>query len=269
LEKFGYGSGFGSGLGSGSRHIYHSFSKTNKIAQNLAFSISEAVYFPESGPLIFDFILLLLHILLDQNLYPFSGTGSWSILVTLRQKVLVPAVPVAAPAPQLWLAGLLKIATKSDFTFYICFSCRPLLFRYTGRAWTRFRSGGAVYHTVKNGKYPNTSKEKIIDFWSWCSILSGFFKTAVKFGPLRRQLLAEWISAHRQSTIPYGSLSGILTEMFCFCFWLVPSKPGFKRKNSRDSLLFNSLHEQCAADFSLLNLPKGKSLGRSKPATNS
>ncbi len=25
----------------------------------------------------------------------------------------------------------------------------------------------------------------------------------------------------------------------------------------------------CAADFSLLNLPKGKSLGRSKPATNS
>ncbi len=29
-------------------------------------------------------------------------------------------------------------------------------------------------------------------------------------------------------------------------------------------------HKQnCAADFSLLNLPKGKSLGRSKPATNS
>jgi hypothetical protein len=26
---------------------------------------------------------------------------------------------------------------------------------------------------------------------------------------------------------------------------------------------------KCAADFSLLNLPKGKSLGRSKPATSS
>ena len=26
---------------------------------------------------------------------------------------------------------------------------------------------------------------------------------------------------------------------------------------------------RCAADFALLNLPKGKSLGRSKPATNS
>jgi hypothetical protein len=29
------------------------------------------------------------------------------------------------------------------------------------------------------------------------------------------------------------------------------------------------LSTRCAADFSLLNLPKGKSLGRSKPATNS
>ena len=29
------------------------------------------------------------------------------------------------------------------------------------------------------------------------------------------------------------------------------------------------LYFDCAADFSLLNLPKGKSLGRSKPATNS
>ncbi len=27
--------------------------------------------------------------------------------------------------------------------------------------------------------------------------------------------------------------------------------------------------DECAADFSLLNLPKGKSLGRSKPANNS
>jgi hypothetical protein len=31
----------------------------------------------------------------------------------------------------------------------------------------------------------------------------------------------------------------------------------------------SSLFKSCAADFSLLNLPKGKSLGRSKPATNS
>ncbi len=39
---------------------------------------------------------------------------------------------------------------------------------------------------------------------------------------------------------------------------------------------FTALHDppvqlsiECAAEFSLLNLPKGKSLGRSKPATNS
>jgi hypothetical protein len=33
---------------------------------------------------------------------------------------------------------------------------------------------------------------------------------------------------------------------------------------------FGQITQQlCAADFSLLNLPKGKSLGRSKPATNS
>jgi hypothetical protein len=36
----------------------------------------------------------------------------------------------------------------------------------------------------------------------------------------------------------------------------------------RSTSIFN-LCINCAADFSLLNLPKGKSLGRSKPATNS
>jgi hypothetical protein len=32
---------------------------------------------------------------------------------------------------------------------------------------------------------------------------------------------------------------------------------------------YKSANRNCAADFSLLNLPKGKSLGRSKPATYS
>jgi hypothetical protein len=36
-----------------------------------------------------------------------------------------------------------------------------------------------------------------------------------------------------------------------------------------DFLFFFKILCKCAADFSLLNLPKGKSLGRSKPATNS
>jgi hypothetical protein len=34
-------------------------------------------------------------------------------------------------------------------------------------------------------------------------------------------------------------------------------------------LVVNFFVTICAADFALLNLPKGKSLGRSKPATNS
>ena len=37
---------------------------------------------------------------------------------------------------------------------------------------------------------------------------------------------------------------------------------------AQPGLLREKLSE-CATDFSLLNLPKGKSLGRSKPATNS
>ncbi len=46
------------------------------------------------------------------------------------------------------------------------------------------------------------------------------------------------------------------------------------RKFAWDVCIFSVVLDQiwvylCAADFSLLNLPKGKSLGRSKPATNS
>ncbi len=51
-------------------------------------------------------------------------------------------------------------------------------------------------------------------------------------------------------------------------------KSNFKIKKRADLDLYNLirmklLFKNCAADFSLLNLPKGKSLGRSKPATNS
>ncbi len=36
-----------------------------------------------------------------------------------------------------------------------------------------------------------------------------------------------------------------------------------------DCAILRTPYPTCAADFSLLNLPKGKSLGRSKPATDS
>ncbi len=48
----------------------------------------------------------------------------------------------------------------------------------------------------------------------------------------------------------------------------VISDPASPRRPS-GSYLTQMKVNACAADFSLLNLPKGKSLGRSKPATNS
>ncbi len=47
---------------------------------------------------------------------------------------------------------------------------------------------------------------------------------------------------------------------------------GFVAANICEYFQYLFMHlsmRQCAADFSLLNLPKGKSLGRSKPATSS
>ena len=42
-----------------------------------------------------------------------------------------------------------------------------------------------------------------------------------------------------------------------------------EHKHNRHLQPFNVENQRCAADFSLLNLPKGKSLGSSKPATSS
>ncbi len=50
-----------------------------------------------------------------------------------------------------------------------------------------------------------------------------------------------------------------------FLFFKLQSEISFLKTNNE-----NFLHETiCAAGFALLNLPKGKSLGRSKPATSS
>jgi hypothetical protein len=49
--------------------------KNKKIAQNLAFSMSEAAYFPESWPFIFEF-LTLYYILLDADPVPVMRSGS-------------------------------------------------------------------------------------------------------------------------------------------------------------------------------------------------
>ncbi len=53
------------------------------------------------------------------------------------------------------------------------------------------------------------------------------------------------------------------------CFDLVQNLLSWTKKKWSPSMGQIREQTQCAADFSLLNLPKGKSLGRSKPATNS
>ncbi len=51
---------------------------------------------------------------------------------------------------------------------------------------------------------------------------------------------------------------------------LAEEKKEEKKSTWRYRLARLDVHESdCAAGFALLNLPKGKSLGRSKPATNS
>ncbi len=44
---------------------------------------------------------------------------------------------------------------------------------------------------------------------------------------------------------------------------------GARQEGREYTVAVHQQQDACAADFSLLNLPKGKSLGRSKPATNS
>jgi hypothetical protein len=64
-------------------------------------------------------------------------------------------------------------------------------------------------------------------------------------------------------------------ERFIYCTYCIPRISlhiSSSRKGRPIVGICNSLTwhmNVCAADFSLLNLPKGKSLGRSKPATNS
>jgi hypothetical protein len=62
---------------------------------------------------------------------------------------------------------------------------------------------------------------------------------------------------------PHRGKSGILFfQNFFFFLFILNQMSAMTWKHSDP-------YNMCAADFSLLNLPKGKSLGRSKPATNS
>jgi hypothetical protein len=66
--------------------------------------MSEAAYFPESWPLIFDFFTFFISFYVGSkpNLVPEPEPQSIPVTVPLRQKVTVPLVPVpiSVPAPQ-------------------------------------------------------------------------------------------------------------------------------------------------------------------------
>jgi hypothetical protein len=100
--------------------------KQKQNAKNLVFPMSEAAYSQIAG---LSFLTFYYIFILDQNPNPFPEPDPDQkpepecIPVPLRQKVTVPGGPVATPAPQLWLAGLLKTVTKSHVDM--------LLFRYS------------------------------------------------------------------------------------------------------------------------------------------
>ncbi len=96
--------------------------------------------------------------------------------------------------------------------------------------------------------------------------------------PHSRKLSAD----ERQSceTIPIKIINIFYFKLCIYILFLLQ----FRHPNEEKGLLIKKLNisqgalkivqiceclNTCAADFSLLNLPKGKSLGRSKPATNS
>ncbi len=79
-------------FGSGSRQYLAQF-PTIKIAQNLAFSMSEAPYFSESWPAFFDFFWLFYYILCWIRI---QIRFMHSCPVPLKQKFTVPTVPVPA-----------------------------------------------------------------------------------------------------------------------------------------------------------------------------
>jgi hypothetical protein len=88
--------------------LFGSFSTKTKNVQNIAFSMIEQHCFSESWPLIFDFFTIVLHFMLDPGPNPVLESEAdpepecITVLVALRQKVVVTAVPV----PQHWYTGL-------------------------------------------------------------------------------------------------------------------------------------------------------------------
>ncbi len=71
---------------------------------------------------------------------------------------------------------------------------------------------------------------------------------------------------------PHSSNVWTIPLSLIFRYFVGFKRVAYDRQKVSDTLkncAYRQLNWYCAADFSLLNLPKGKILGRSKPATNS
>ncbi len=113
-----------------------------------------------------------------------------------------------------------------------------------------------LYRCQRHRRYINSDKLSLVSLIPLIKPCYGIFiDTCV--GTLAKNQLA-CTSKWALSKNPYESLN---------------SHPGASQQNMKISKCFSLfagvVDTGCAADFSLLNLPKGKSLGHSKPATNS
>ena len=90
----------------------------------------------------------------------------------------------------------------------------------------------------------------MFEFTTWHASFPDFFISLRHYTVIGKQLLLSNDRNRVRGAVLSLSQDGASTHLF-------------------ESFREHSLKQDCAAGFALLNLPKGKSLGRSKPETNS
>ncbi len=113
------------------------------------------------------------------------------------------------------------------------------------------------YHWIGLKKDINRLMFLIFKFWSW------IFERSSKLWAVSYK---KWI---QPPTFWDHGLFRILSSYWLLPFYLLKKSAKVMLIVGFDCGLLVFFKYICAADFSLLNLPKKKSLGRSKPATNS
>jgi hypothetical protein len=95
-KSFESGSGPGSGSSSGARLKLDSFSTTKYLTKILPFSARSSIVSQKVG-LYFLFLIFVLHFMFDPSPNPVPEPERITVLVPLRPKFTVPAVPALVP----------------------------------------------------------------------------------------------------------------------------------------------------------------------------